>query len=1033
MDITGCLRCRTSSQRLTISREAFCSSALSNSGCLWRKCLHQQGIAQRDSLPEMPFARRLEACSSLHCGCKPATYLNEVQISRFQGRNETALNPAGLQSFCHFRQNAVSSKGSLWSMEDRVHRIMKQFHEGAEGPPLRILPIGGVGEIGMNCMLVGHYDRYILIDAGLMFPDYDELGVQKVLPDTTFIHRWRHKIEAVVITHGHEDHIGALPWVIPMLDPGTQIFATSFTMELIRKRLKEYNVGGLCQFKTFPMRTRFGAGPFEVEAVRVTHSIPDCCGLVLRCNDGTIFHTGDWKIDESPVDGKFFDRTALEELAKEGVTLMMSDSTNVLSPGRTASESDVAQALMRHAHEGKGRVIMTQFASNVHRLGSVKAAADASGRKLVFIGLSLRTYLDAAWRDGQSPFDPSTLIKAEQMDGYSPRDLFIVTTGSQAEPRAALNLASFGSSRSLKLNNSDLVLYSAKMIPGNETRVVRMMNRIAELGPTIAMGRGENLHTSGHAHRDELEEALRLVKPQHFLPVHGEFAFLREHEQLAKLTGVKHTTVIKNGEMIGVAHLRSRNVVSNGFSLLGKDTLQLMYNDGDRAFGTARDLCLEERMKIATDGIVIVSIEIFKEKINTRKQKRRESDVVGPQIGLKGRVRITTRCLWLDGGKLLEALQKSAHAALSSCPHDCTMETVEHTVRTVLKKVVKKYSNRRPDVVVSSVEGKIQVAVNRLKKMGNSNGGVLANVAAASKPENAKSVLQPVMSSSSKQVNQRNDLPCAEGDMQLQDAMPSTRDTSEDGIAAISRTETKSSTDLSFPSDRVETTIDTLDATSQPQSRGTVITDSNEDHPTALSKPRKKSKDKLVHSDIVKSTICASDTAPGQLTDGDTQSVSLMGATTDDVNIATPKCRKKNAVEGSIFKPTETEENQPAGASQYASGTTTTVESGKDALTAKRRKWKPVEALELIAVRNKLDSEFHKGKNKRLLWENVSADLANLGIDRNSAQCKSYWASLVKKYMTTVQEKQNGVLTGKPWVLFDAMEAALAKQSFQDK
>lgn len=609
-------------------------------------------------------------------------------------------------------------EGAKRSRDDAVTRKMKSFHEGTDGPPLRVLPIGGLGEIGMNCMLVGNYDRYIMIDAGLMFPDYDDLGIQKILPDTTFIHRWRNKIEAVIITHGHEDHIGALPWVVPALDPKTPIYATGFTMQLIKRRLKEYNIPAEGRLRTFSMRARFDAGPFEIEPIRVTHSIPDCCGLVLRCQDGTIFHTGDWKIDESPVDGNVFDRVALEQLQKEGVTLMMSDSTNVLSPGRTTSEADVAEALMRKIVDSKGhRVITTQFASNVHRLGCVKAAAEVSGRKLVFIGLSLKTYLEAAWRDGQAPFDPSILVKAEDMDAYSPGELLIVTTGSQAEPRAALNLASMGSSRLLKLHKDDVILYSAKMIPGNETRVMKMMNRIAELGPNLVMGRGENLHTSGHAYRGELEEVLRLVKPQHFLPVHGEFAFLKEHELLGKAQGIRHTTVIKNGEMLGVAPLRNGRVLSSGFSQLGREKLKLMYNDGDKAFGTAADLRIQERMSIALEGIVIASVEVIRtenkvlneDEVEEDKALRDEDDEAD-EYGLQGRIRITTRCLWTDNNKLLESLMRAADVALASCKKDARLSTIERHVSVVLRKVVQKYSNKRPDVIVIATDASEGVA-----------------------------------------------------------------------------------------------------------------------------------------------------------------------------------------------------------------------------------------------------------------------------------------------------------------------------------
>eukprot|EP00271_Cylindrocystis_brebissonii_P002899 TRINITY_DN13655_c0_g2_i1.p1 TRINITY_DN13655_c0_g2~~TRINITY_DN13655_c0_g2_i1.p1 ORF type:complete len:1160 (-),score=309.56 TRINITY_DN13655_c0_g2_i1:418-3897(-) len=616
-----------------------------------------------------------------------------------------------------------SSDGVGRSMDDSVQRKMEMFHEGRDGPPLRILPIGGLGEIGMNCMLVGHYDRYIMIDAGLMFPDYDELGIQRVLPDTNFIHRWRDKIEALVITHGHEDHIGALPWVIPALDPSTPIYATAFTMELVKRRLKEYRLPYEQRCHTVEMKSRFNAGPFSVEPMRVTHSIPDCCGLVLRCDDGTIVHTGDWKMDEGPLDNRPFDKNFFEGLAKEGVTLMMSDSTNSLAPGRTTSEADVAVSLMAKICEAKGRIITTQFASNVHRLGAVKRAADASGRKLVFLGMSLRTYMEAAQKAGQAPFDPASLVRAEDMKNYAPHELIIVTTGSQAEPQAALNLASLGVSRSLKLTKDDLLLYSAKMIPGNETRVVKMMNRIADLGPRIVQSRDSNLHTSGHAYRGEQEELIRLVKPQHFLPVHGEMCFMKEHEVLARANGIRHTTVIKNGEMLGVAHLRNGRVLSNGFVPMGRSKLELMYNDGDRAFGTAKELAIEERMQIALEGLVMASVELLRQPrrgqgapsadgASGAADEAEEEEDSGrgrgsrkASIGVPGRVRITTRCLWLDGGKLTHLMQSAADMALAKLSGDVSLPTVERAIAAVLQKVVQRYSNKRPEVIVTAVEG----------------------------------------------------------------------------------------------------------------------------------------------------------------------------------------------------------------------------------------------------------------------------------------------------------------------------------------
>lgn len=318
--------------------------------------------------------------------------------------------------------------------------------------------------------------------------------------------------------------------------------------------------------------------------------------------------------------------------------------------------------------------------------------------------MALRTYLDAAWKDGKAPIDPSTLVKVEDIDAYAPKDLLIVTTGSQAEPRAALNLASYGSSHSLKLSKEDIILYSAKVIPGNEIRVMKMLNRISEIGSTIVMGKNEQLHTSGHGYRGELEEVLKIVKPQHFLPIHGELLFLREHELLGKSTGIRHTTVIKNGEMLGVSHLRNRRVLSNGFISLGKENLQLMYNDGDKAFGTSTELCIDERLRIASDGIIVVSMEIL-----------RPQDADGSvEKTLKGRIRITTRCLWLDKGKLLDALHKAAHASLSSCPVNCPLAHMERIVSEVLRKMVRKYSSKRPEVIAIAIENPAAVLSDEL-------------------------------------------------------------------------------------------------------------------------------------------------------------------------------------------------------------------------------------------------------------------------------------------------------------------------------
>ncbi|KAI7836750.1 hypothetical protein COHA_009388 [Chlorella ohadii] len=606
-----------------------------------------------------------------------------------------------------------------------------------QGPPLRVLPIGGLGEIGMNCMLIGVYDRYILVDAGLMFPDFTDLGMQKILPDTSFLAQWRDKIEAVVITHGHEDHIGALPWVVPALDPSTPIYAGGFPMQLIKRRLQEFNLYDEGRLHTINMRQPFQLGPFECTPIRVTHSIPDCCGLVLRSDHGTIVHTGDWKIDENPVDGEVFDREMFDSLGREGVSLFMSDSTNVLAPGRTTSESLVETSLVNRVlgHQGKGRVITTQFASNLHRMAAVKKAADASGRKICFIGMSLSHYLEAAQREGRAPFDPKDVIDAADLDDYDPNQLLIVTTGSQAEPRAQLTMAAHGLSHQLKLQASDLVLYSAKVIPGNDTRVMQMMNAISQLGPEIAMGRDENLHTSGHAYKGELEEVLRYVKPQHFLPVHGEYAFLTAHAQLARENGVNYTSVIRNGQMLGVADRRNRNTVSIGSAagvagaaeILGRertDTMQMLgevdlinyYNDGNKGTGTAAEMGLEERQVLAVEGIVVCAVDVGRHPEMIRAVAEAAAPNAGPaaaaaaaraasQRRLKANVRVTTRGMWVGlSDRLLEQLHAAAKEAVERLPGDAALSAVERVVADSLRRTCKAFNRRRPEVVVIAHE-----------------------------------------------------------------------------------------------------------------------------------------------------------------------------------------------------------------------------------------------------------------------------------------------------------------------------------------
>ncbi|GLC70675.1 hypothetical protein PLESTF_001020600 [Pleodorina starrii] len=636
------------------------------------------------------------------------------------------------------------------------------------GPPLRILPIGGLGEIGMNCMMAGVRDRYVVIDAGLMFPDFSDLGMQKILPDTDFLAQWKDRIEALIITHGHEDHIGALPWVVPALDPSTPIYASSFVMELIKRRLSEYSLWDDKRFIKFEMRERFQAGPFEIEPVRVTHSIPDCCGLIMRSSEGTIVHTGDWKIDENPLDGEQFDRALFQALNSEPVALMMSDSTNVLSPGRTLSEQVVHDSIVEKvlAHSGKGRVICTQFASNVHRLYGVKRAADASGRRICFVGASLSHYLEASWRDGRAPFDPKELVQPEELRHMDPNQVLIVTTGSQGEPRAQLSLAARDESNMLKILPNDLLLYSAKVIPGNEGKVTKMLNSLAAQGARVRQSRSDNLHTSGHAYQEELVEVLQSVRPQHFLPVHGEYAFLTEHALLAReRAGINFVDVIRNGEMLAVRERRNRNTVSIGSmaaarvagsrgaasgSGSGSDTEQqegeeeeegeeapgtdlktmvkydgeeptYFFNDGGKGTGTRQEMEIDMRGTMANEGVVVAGVDVMR--------------AAAGAYGLTCRVRVTSRGIWTDEGRLLQEVSQAIENAVMRLPGTASLVEVERATIDSTKRRCIAFNNKRPEVIAIAYEHDPRdahlAAVAEARRGGSGGGGGSATRSAA--------------------------------------------------------------------------------------------------------------------------------------------------------------------------------------------------------------------------------------------------------------------------------------------------------------
>lgn len=553
--------------------------------------------------------------------------------------------------------------------------------------PLQVIPIGGLGELGMNCLLVGHRDRWVAIDCGVQFPRGLQPGVQRLLPDVRLLRRWRDRVEAIVVTHGHEDHIGALPWALAELGD-VPVHATPFTAELIRHRLEEHDLWRSGRVARYEPGQRFTAGPFEVEGIRVTHSLPDCCALVLRCEDGTLLHTGDWKMDERPMDGEHFDRAAFERLGREGVTLMLGDSTNVGVPGRTRSEADVAETLGERIAGWSGRVIVSQFASNLHRLRGLSRAAEETGRQLVFAGGSLHRYLQAAHRDGRAPIEPSRVVDVKRAPELAASRTLLVSTGSQAEKRSALHRAALGDHPTLAFRSDDLVLHSARVIPGNEVGVHGMFNRIARSGAQLVHGRSSGIHTSGHAQRDELAELIDLVRPAHFIPLHGEYVFLLDHAGLARgdRSGppghVPEVTVLENGEAFGFGAGRHPGRMGAASRTPGL-ALESLYNDGP-ATGDAEEMRLKERLRIGWNGVVALDVGL---RLDDR--GRRDD-----------RVEVQTRALWLDDGELTARIRSRAREALAALPRTAPRADMEDAVRRGVRAACRRRTGKRPDVMV---------------------------------------------------------------------------------------------------------------------------------------------------------------------------------------------------------------------------------------------------------------------------------------------------------------------------------------------
>jgi len=542
-------------------------------------------------------------------------------------------------------------------------------------PPVRIVPLGGLGEIGMNCMAVECDGRIAVVDCGIMFPN-EPVGVDVIAPDLSFLRERRERVGAVFVTHGHEDHVGALPFLLREVP--VPVYATRFTLALLRPRLEEAGVAAdLREVAPGDVRPAGEASPLSAEFFSVTHSIPDSCGLALRTPQGTILHSGDFKIDPRPVGGPGMDLARIEALGREGVRLLLSDSTNAERAGTSLSESEVGAALEETFERARGRVLVACFASNIHRIQQVANAARALGRRVALLGRSMEANFRLAQALGYLDVPAWMPVGFPEARDLPPRELCVLTTGTQGEPRSALARLARGEHPDLAVAPGDLVVLSSRFIPGNEIAVGQVVNELCRRGAEVAYEGLRPLHVSGHAQEAEQRRLIALARPAHFVPIHGEFRHLARHAAHAAAEGVVGRDVLLDGQVLELADGWVR--VTGEVVPVGR-----VYTDRDALAGAdIGALVVKDRRLLAEAGLLIAVLAI---------EKATGTVVRGPELFAKG-------VAGFDGaedairGEVLRALEEL------SAPARADVAEVQEALRDAVRRWFRREVGRRPSVL----------------------------------------------------------------------------------------------------------------------------------------------------------------------------------------------------------------------------------------------------------------------------------------------------------------------------------------------
>ena len=541
---------------------------------------------------------------------------------------------------------------------------------------LQVIPLGGLGEIGKNMTVIRYGDEIILIDAGLMFPEEDMLGIDLVIPDITYLLENREKVKAIVLTHGHEDHIGALPYVLKELS--VPVYGTRLTLGILEGRLKENGVGS-SNLHAVNQGDIINIGCFSIGFIRVNHSIPDAVGLSIKTPLGMIVHTGDFKLDYTPIDGKMTDFRRFSDLGNRGVLLMMADSTNAVREGHTPSESTVGAAFDKAFHNARQRIIVATFSSNVHRIQQVIDTACRYKRKVAVLGRSMVNVVNISLELGYINAPEGTIIDIDEINNYAASQVVVITTGSQGEPMSALTRMAMSDHRKVNIVPGDTIIISATPIPGNEKLVSKTVDNLLKLGANVVYGRSEGIHVSGHASREELKLMHNLVRPKFFIPVHGEYRHLVQHARLAQELGMPKENVFigENGQILEFT--REKGAVA------GKVAAGIVLVDG-LGVGDVGNIVLRDRRQLSQDGIIIVVTTMNKETGQV---------LAGPDIVSRGFVYVR------ESEELMGGASERVEQALAHCENEKITDwaTIKSAVREALGRYLFEKTRRRPMII----------------------------------------------------------------------------------------------------------------------------------------------------------------------------------------------------------------------------------------------------------------------------------------------------------------------------------------------